>query len=59
MLMSSWKLVVLRLYNHSFGRSPFFAALLRRVLVAVLINRQKSGQKYVASSRFFDIGELS
>lgn len=58
MLMSSWKLIVLRLYNHSFGRSPLFAALLRRLLVAVLIDRQKSGQKYVASSRFFDSGDL-
>lgn len=59
MLMSSWKLIALRLYNHSFGRSPIFAALLRRILVAVLIDQKKSGQKYVASSRFFDVGELS
>ncbi|MFH0921221.1 MAG: hypothetical protein V1913_12775 [Fibrobacterota bacterium] len=52
-----WKLLMLRLYCRTLGRSEFFSLLLRRVLVRLLIKGQK--EKYTASSRFFDPRELS
>ncbi len=58
MLMSSSKLVVLRLYNVTFGRSVLFSRILRKALVRILIDKRPQGKKYVASARFFTIDEL-
>ena len=55
--MTSWKLILLRLYCRSIGRSEFFSLLLRRVLVRMLITGKQ--RKYTASARFFDPRELS
>lgn len=58
MQMTPTKLIVLRLYNITFGRSAFFSRILRKILVRVLIRNQKKGKAYMASSRFFDVAEL-
>ncbi|KIL96702.1 hypothetical protein CCC_01568 [Paramagnetospirillum magnetotacticum MS-1] len=58
MLMTPLRLVVLRLWALSLGRSAAMARLLRWFLVEVLIRRRSSRNRYVASSRFFDMGEL-
>lgn len=58
MLMTTGRLVILRGFNATLGRSAWMNAVMRRILVAVLIRRRPPGEKYVASSRFFDIGEL-
>ncbi len=59
MRMTTGKLIVLRLVNVSLGRSALFNKLLRWLLVEVLVRRRGSGGRYVASSRFFDVGELA
>ncbi|MBI5055300.1 MAG: hypothetical protein HZB61_01600 [Nitrospirae bacterium] len=59
MLMTTFRLIVLRLYNVSFGRSAFFSKLLRFLLLKTLVYSKKTGEKYVASSRFFDLRELT
>jgi len=51
------ELIILRLYMVTLGRIAFFAHLLRRILVRVLVKGRRSGG-YHASSRFFSIGEL-
>ena len=56
MLMTSGRLILLRLYNITLGRYPLFSNMLRKVLVAILVKR--SQERYVASSRFFDPREL-
>ena len=56
MQMTTGKLIVLRLYGMTLGRFACFSRLLRRVLVRLLITGRK--EKYVASSRFFDMNEL-
>lgn len=58
MLMSTPKLLLLRVYNISIGRVALFDRLLRWLLVKVLVHSKKRGDKYVASSRFFDVNEL-
>jgi hypothetical protein len=58
MLMSTGKLVALRLFTLTLGRSPLANRVLRRLLVEVLVHRRARGEKYVASSRYFDPREL-
>lgn len=58
MLMTTWRLIALRLFNISLGRSAGANKVLRRVLVRRLIGRQKHGSRYMASSRFFLMSEL-
>ena len=58
MLMTTPRLILLRLFNVTFGRSAFLTGLLRRALVAVLIERQAKGLRYMASSRFFQMSDL-
>lgn len=50
--MTTNKLLLLRLYNITLGRSAFFSSILRKMLVRILI--RKSDKKYFASSNFFD-----
>ena len=58
MLMSTPKLIFLRLFNMTLGRSALFNKLLRTLLVEVLVRRKGNRERYVASSRFFDPSEL-
>lgn len=59
MLMTTAKLVMLRIYSITLGRLPFFSRLLRLILLKLLIKGPQAKQSpYVASSRFFDLGEL-
>jgi hypothetical protein len=56
MLMTTWKLILLRLFNITLGRVELFAQTLRKVLVRVLIADKQ--ERYVASSRYFDLKDL-
>ena len=56
MMMTTGKLILLRLYNITLGRFEIFSILLRKVLLRVLI--LKAPEKYVASSKYFDWKEL-
>ncbi len=56
MKLTPCRLIALRLFNVTFGRSATLDALLRRVLLALLVNRAKI--PYGQSSRFFTPDEL-
>jgi len=56
MIMTTKKLIFLRIYNLTFGKIPFFSRLLKKFLIVFLIKNKK--EKYVASSRFFNWKEL-
>jgi len=56
--MSPAKLVILRLFNMTLGRSARCNKWLRRALVFLLIDRAKGRERYMASSRFFEPGDL-
>jgi len=58
MLMTTTRLLILRLFNITFGRIGALNRVLRKVLVRGLIQSKKPGERYVASSRFFDPREL-
>jgi hypothetical protein len=54
--MTTNKLILLRLYNITFGRLPFFSKILHEYLVKLLITKGK--KKYFATSNFFDWSDL-
>jgi hypothetical protein len=56
MLMTTTKLVLLRLYNLSLGRYAWGGAFLKALLIKKLISNRQT--PYAASSRFFDPREL-
>lgn len=56
--MTPIKLIVLRLFNVTLGQSARCNALLRRALVFLLIGKATGSARYMASSRFFEPGEL-
>ncbi len=56
MKMTTFKLIMLRLYNITLGRINVFAIILKKILIHVLIVGKK--EKYVASSKFFDFTDL-
>ena len=58
MLMTPSKLIVLRLFNVTLGRTAVVTRLLRRFLVYQLIHFRQQGDQYMASSRFFVTSEL-
>ena len=58
MLMTTSKLIVLRLFNATFGRFAVMNEGLRWILVRLLIKGRSKRKAYNASSRFFDIREL-
>ena len=58
MRMTPIRLIALRLFNITLGRTAWANALLRRTLVQWLIKRRPQGDRYMASSRFFDPREL-
>ena len=56
MLMTTKKLILLRIFNISLGRFSFFSKLLKKVLIRSLISNKK--EKYTASSKFFSFEDL-
>ncbi len=56
MYMSSIRLILLRTYNITLGRFSFFSKLLKQSLIKNLIEKKKD--RYVSSSRFFDMKDL-
>ena len=50
--MNTVVFIFLRLYAMTFGRLSFFAKLLKKVMVFVLIKR--ASKKYVAATKYFD-----
>lgn len=59
MLMSPLKLIMLRLWCLTIGRSALGMKALRWFLVRLLITSKKGNQRYTASSCFFTPSELS
>jgi hypothetical protein len=56
MLMTTGKLLVLRIYTVTVGRWALFSKILRKLLVRVLITDKQ--EKYVPSSKYFDPKEM-
>ena len=59
MLMTTWKLILLRLFSATLGRFAPFSRLFKLMLVRALVTNRKPEDRYVASSRFFEPGELN
>jgi len=57
-LMTTSKLIILRLFNITLGRVPLFSRGLKSLLIMILITKRKKS-KYVASSRFFGWRDLN
>ncbi|WP_243438928.1 hypothetical protein [Fundidesulfovibrio soli] len=58
MLMSTPKLVALRLYNITLGRFEICTRLLRKALVWRYVKTKAPGSRYSPTSKFFDMSEL-
>lgn len=58
MLMTTGRLIALRLFNVTLGRSAMANRVLRRVLVHMLISGRGKSDRYMASARFFQMDEL-
>ena len=58
MKMTTARLIALRVYVLTVGRSRFGGRLLRRLLVKNLVTSRLPGKRYVSSARFFDPREL-
>lgn len=56
MYMNTKKLILLRIYNVTLGRSVFFSGLLKNLLVKSLITKKE--EIYCASSKYFDMREI-
>ncbi|MEW5726255.1 MAG: hypothetical protein AB1918_00375 [Pseudomonadota bacterium] len=56
--MTTPRLIALRLFNLTLGRSAWANRLLRGALVHILIRRKGRKARYMASSRFFQMSEL-
>lgn len=56
--MTTPRLIGLRLYNVTLGRTAFGSRILRKGLVRLLIMRRPKSEAYMASSRFFLFSEL-
>ncbi|MFU2207795.1 hypothetical protein [Solidesulfovibrio sp. C21] len=57
MLMTTPKLIGLRLFNITFGRFEICTHLLRKALVWRYVMTQPAGCRYSPTSKFFDISE--
>lgn len=57
MKMSTPRLLALRTFATTGGRSPALARLFKRALVWLLITR-RGAPRYVATSRYFSVDEL-
>lgn len=56
MQMTTSRLILLRLFNVTLGRSNTLATLLKRFLTRIMITQRQ--KRYVATSRWFDLQEL-
>lgn len=56
MRMTTFKLILIRLFNATLGRSNYFSKIFKRMLIALLIKNKK--EKYAATSKFFSFEEL-
>lgn len=57
MLMTTVKLIILRIFNITFGRTLFFSKLFKEYMIRKLIT-SRSSQRYVASSKFYTHKDL-
>ena len=57
-MMTTPRLIMLRLFNVTLGRSASANRLLRWLLVELLIRTKKGKAPYVASSLFFDFADF-
>lgn len=57
MVMTTFRLICLRLYNITLGRLSFFSKILRMILLRLLVYGKN--EKYVASSKYFDWKDLN
>lgn len=55
--MTTWRLIILRLYNLTLGHWPRASFWLKKLMVHYLI--KKAADRYVASSRYFDFRQFS
>ena len=58
MLMTTPRLILLRLFNMTVGRWSWGSKFLRKILLKKLVHSKKNPQKYTASSHFFEMREL-
>jgi len=58
MLMSTPKLIALRLYNVTLGRFEVCTRILRKALVWRYVKNMEPGLRYSPTSKFFDMSEL-
>jgi hypothetical protein len=56
--MTTTRLVALRLFNVTLGRTRWGARLLRWILLELLVRRSAPQHRYTASSRFYDPREM-
>lgn len=59
MRMTTTRLIALRLYNLTLGRTLWGASFLRAILVKLLIGSKADEERYVASSRYFSFDEMN
>lgn len=55
MLMTTPKLIFLRIYNAVIGRFNFGKNILRKSLEILLINNKKGAERYAACTKYFNI----
>jgi hypothetical protein len=58
MQMTTFKLLLLRVYNMTVGRFSWGDRFLRQELVKVLVKSKGAQQRYTASARCFDMRQL-
>lgn len=56
MILTTTKLLILRIFNLTFGRFYLFSVILKKILVLFMIKKSKN--RYVASSKYFDWEDL-
>lgn len=59
MLMTTPRLIAIRIYMRTLGRLPVFERALRRVLVTLLVTRRRPGERYGAATRYFDTTDVN
>lgn len=59
MRMTPGRMLLMRAYVVTLGRFELCERIVRRVLVTWLIRRRPPAERYVSSSRYFDMGDLN
>ena len=59
MLLTTTKLIMLRLYNKTLGRFACFDRLLKKLLVKTFVTGRDPEERYTASSEFFDMRDIA